>query len=85
MPLEENGPYYAIQLMWTLDFTEGGPRRNGKCQTISVRKEPIPRLYSTGEFGSFNSTFYSIGGLVQACTTGRIAGREAAGLEPWCE
>lgn len=85
VPLEESGPYYAMELMWTLDFTEGGPRRNGRCQTISVRKEPIPRLYSTGEFGSFNSTFYSIGGLVQACTTGRIAGRDAAGLEPWCE
>lgn len=82
-PIDENGPYYAIELMWTLDFTEGGPRRNGKCQTISVRREPIPRLYNTGEFGSFNSTVYAIGGLVQACTSGRIAGREAAGLEPW--
>lgn len=84
-PIDATGPYCAIELQWTLDFTEGGPRRNGKCQTISVRREPIPRLYSTGEFGSFNSTVYTIGGLVQACTSGHIAGREAAGLEPWGE
>jgi len=79
----ETGPYYAMELQWGLDFTEGGPMRNGKCQTIGHNGKPIPRLYSTGEFGSYNSTAYTIGGLVQACTTGRIAGREAAGLEAW--
>lgn len=83
VPLDENRPYYATEIMWTLDFTEGGPRRNGKCQTIGVRREPIPRLHNTGEFGSYNSTVYTIGSLVQACTSGHIAGREAAALDPW--
>lgn len=78
-----NGPFYAAEVQWTMDFTEGGPRRNGKCQTISVWDEPIPRLYSTGEFGSFNATAYTIGGLVQAISTGHIAGIEASKLDSW--
>lgn len=85
LPLSESGPYYAIELTWTLDFTEGGPKRNGQCQTIDVWGEPIPRLYNTGEFGSFNSTVYCIGGVLQAMTTGRIAGKAAAQLEPWTD
>ena len=85
IPLAEEGPYYAVEVQWTMDFTEGGPKRNAKCQTINVWDEPIPRLYNTGEFGSFNATpGYSIGGLLQAITTGRVSGREAAPLEPWC-
>lgn len=84
LPLSEEGPYYAAEVCWSLDFTEGGPRRNGRCQTIGVWDEPIPRLYNTGEFGSFNTIVYCIGGVLQALTTGRIAGADAASLEPWC-
>lgn len=79
----ETGPFYAMEVQWTLDFTEGGPRRNGNCQTIDVFNEPIPRLYSTGEFGSFNSLAYTFGGIIQALTTGRIAARHAVGLNAW--
>jgi succinate dehydrogenase/fumarate reductase flavoprotein subunit len=79
----ETGPFYAVELQWGIDFTEGGPRRNGKCQTINSFGEPIPRLYTTGELGSYNSWAYTFGGVLQAMTTGRIAGREAAGLAPW--
>lgn len=83
LPLSEEGPYYAAEVCWSLDFTEGGPKRNGRCQTVSVWDEPIPRLYNTGEFGSFNTIVYCIGGVLQALTTGRIAGADAASLEPW--
>ena len=84
LPLSEEGPFYAAEVCWSLDFTEGGPERNGRCQTISVWNEPIPRLYNTGEFGSFNTIVYCIGGVLQALTTGRIAGADAASLDPWC-
>lgn len=84
IPLAPEGPYYAVQMQNGLDFIEGSPVRNGNCQTMDPFYEPIPRLYSTGECGSFNSLVYVIGGIVQALTTGRIAGADAAQLEPWC-
>ena len=81
--LNETGPYYAAEVMYGMDFCEGGPERNGSSQTISVRDEIIPRLYNTGEFGSYNSLAYVVGGIVQALTTGKIAAQHAASLDPW--
>ena len=83
LALPEEGPFYAAEVSWSLDFTEGGPKRNGRCQTIDVWGNPIPRLYNTGEFGSYNTIVYCIGGVLQALTTGRIAGADAAGLDGW--
>lgn len=83
LPLPEEGPFYGCEVSWSLDFTEGGSKRNGKCQTIDVWGNPIPRLHNAGEFGSYNTMVYCIGGVLQALTTGRIAGGEAAKLEDW--
>ena len=81
----ENGPFYAIEVEWLTIFTQGGPQRNENCQTIDVWGQPIPRLYNVGEFGSFNVYLYTIGGILEALTTGRIAGAHAAALEPVAE
>lgn len=76
-------PYYAIQLMPLLYNTQGGPRRDKEARVLNPDGNPIPRLYAAGEFGSIwgfryqTSTNYS-----EALVFGRIAGRNAAGLEP---
>ena len=59
--------------------------RNGaKQQIVSPGAEPIPRLYAAGELGSRFGHLYLLGGNITEClVTGRVAGREGAGLEPW--
>jgi hypothetical protein len=34
-------------------LSQGGPRRNQKCQVLTPSGDPIPRLYNAGELGSF--------------------------------
>lgn len=76
-------PFYAVQISPSLVNTNGGPARNGECMVLSYRNEPIPRLYSAGECGSFNSIVYVFGNNFEALTTGRVAGMNAAALESW--
>ena len=83
-PLGE-GPYYAIEMALTTINTQGGPRRNGECQTIDTAGEVIPRLYNVGEFGSFNAGCYNIGNIAEALTTGRYAALHAKDLSAWDE
>ena len=45
-------PFYAIPCIPEILNTDGGPRRNEKAQILDVDGEPIPNLYSSGEFGS---------------------------------
>ena len=52
VPLEK-GPFYAMKTYPATYNTQGGPKRNGKCQIIDAFGKPIPRLYSGGEMGSF--------------------------------
>ena len=82
LPLN-NPPYYAIELGYSSINTQGGPERNENCQTMDPFGEPIPRLYSTGEFGSYNAFVYDIGNILEAITTGRVAAQHAVMLEPW--
>ena len=46
--------------------TEGGPERNGRCETIGVDGQPIPHLYNAGELGSFNGLAYTVGNILEA-------------------
>jgi len=51
-----NGPspskrsIYAVPSIPTMYNTQGGPKRNAKCQIVDPFEQPIPRLYSAGEF-----------------------------------
>jgi predicted oxidoreductase len=80
----ENGPFYAMQTYPATYNTQGGPRRNAKCQILNAFGNPIPRLYSGGEMGSFWGWMYNGGGNnAEALCTGQIAGRNVAALKPW--
>ena len=52
-----------------------------KRQLADVNGEAIPRLYAAGEMGSSFGHLYLAGGNIAECfVTGRIAGKEVAGL-----
>jgi succinate dehydrogenase/fumarate reductase flavoprotein subunit len=77
-------PFYAVKLFPATYNTQGGPKRNPKCQVVDPDDKPIPRLYSAGELGSFWGWRYNGGGNnAEAFCTGRIAGRNAAAEKPW--
>jgi succinate dehydrogenase/fumarate reductase flavoprotein subunit len=79
----EKGPFYAMKTYPATYNTQGGPRRNGKCQVIDAFGNPIPRLYSGGEMGSFFGWMYNGGGNnAEALITGKIAGTNAATEKP---
>jgi succinate dehydrogenase/fumarate reductase flavoprotein subunit len=76
-------PFYAVKLFPTMYNTQGGPKRNGKCQVVDPYDRPIPRLYSAGELGSFWGWMYNGGGNNAECLcTGQIAARNAVALKP---
>jgi succinate dehydrogenase/fumarate reductase flavoprotein subunit len=77
-------PYYAGQVWPIVSNTQGGPVHNARQQVMTVYDEPIPRLYAAGECGSAFGYLYLSGANLSECLiTGRIAGAEAAALEPW--
>jgi len=77
-------PFYGIKLYPATFNTQGGPRRNHQCQVVDPDHQPIPRLYSAGELGSFWGWMYNGGGNnAEALCTGQIAGRHAAAAKPW--
>lgn len=78
LPLEQ-GPFYAVKLYPCLLNTQGGPRRNAKCEVLNPFMEPIPHLWSAGELGSFWGPIYQgAGNNAESIITGRIAGKNAA-------
>lgn len=77
-------PFAAVALYPIMYNTQGGPKRNVKCEVIDPYGNPIPRLYSAGECGSFWGWMYNGGGNNSECfATGRIAGRNVATLPAW--
>jgi succinate dehydrogenase/fumarate reductase flavoprotein subunit len=77
-------PYYGVAIYPIMYNTQGGPRRNQRCQIVDPSDQPIPRLYSAGELGSFWGWMYNGGGNVSECMcTGRIAARNAVAEDPW--
>jgi succinate dehydrogenase/fumarate reductase flavoprotein subunit len=80
----EQPPFYAIRIHPATYNTQGGPRRNGKCQVVDPDGQPISRLYSAGELGSFWGWMYNGGGNnAEALCTGKISGRNATAEKPW--
>ncbi len=77
-------PFYASELCLAIVNTQGGPRHNRLAQTLDVEGDPIPRLYTPGELGSFFGHLYQGGSnLPEALAFGRIAGECAARETPW--
>ena len=74
-------PFYGGQVWPVLSNTQGGPVHDSKQRIIDVNGNAIPRLYAAGEMGSSFGHLYLAGGNIAECfVTGRIAGKEAAGL-----
>jgi len=68
----------------TCTNTQGGPKHNGRAQTLDGENRPNPRLYPPGEFGSFFGFLYPGGSNIpEAIAFGRIAGENAAAEKPW--
>lgn len=84
-PLQKvEGPFYGVEIALGLLNTQGGAKRNGLSEVLDIEGNPIPRLYSAGEFGSIYAYMYNGGGNIsEAVSTGRIAGQQAAALDPW--
>jgi len=69
-------PYYAIELHPVALNTQGGAKRDAAARVIDTRGQPIPGLYSAGEFGSIWGHLYPGGGnITEAMVFGRIAGQ----------
>ncbi|HIY84725.1 FAD-dependent oxidoreductase [Rubneribacter sp.] len=78
------GPFYGVEIALGMLNSQGGAKRNGQSQVLDLDGNPIPRLYSAGEFGSIYAYMYNGGGNVsEAVSTGRVAGQGAAALDPW--
>lgn len=72
-------PFYAIPVWPMISNTQGGPVHNARQQVLNSFGEPIPRLYTAGELGSFFGHLYEEAGNLGECiTSGRIAGSQVA-------
>ncbi len=69
-------PFYAQLVRPHFLNTDGGPRRDAKGEILDTDGEPIPGLYSAGEFGSVWGNYYQGAGNVAECMIfGRICAR----------
>uniref|UniRef100_A0A7C9JDG2 FAD-dependent oxidoreductase n=1 Tax=Muribaculaceae bacterium Z82 TaxID=2304548 RepID=A0A7C9JDG2_9BACT len=74
-------PFYAMRMVPYFLNTDGGPVRSAKAEVVGRDGNPIPHLYSAGEFGSVWSDMYNAGGnLSEGMAFGRIAARECLGI-----
>lgn len=73
------GPFYAVEVVPMLAWSNGGPRRDGRARVVDVWGNPIPGLYAAGEVSSTYS-WAKDGGfhIGDALAFGRVAGYEAA-------
>ncbi len=75
-------PFYAQLCAPEFLNTDGGPVRDAKGEILDVDGNPIPGLYSAGEFGSIWCEAYNGGGnLAEGLVFGRIAARSALAAE----
>lgn len=78
----DHGPYYATPLATAMLNTQGGAKRNAHAEVLNAQGDPIPHLYSAGEFGGINANMYNGGGNLAECLIfGKIAGENAAKLK----
>jgi succinate dehydrogenase/fumarate reductase flavoprotein subunit len=77
-------PYYVVKLWPGSTATHGGPKRNYRAQVLDAADNPIPRLYSCGELGSYWGMLTTSGGGIGECfASGRIAGANSITEKRW--
>ena len=77
-PIDGNS-FYAVEVHANVLNTQGGAKRNEKAEVLDTAGNPIPHLYSAGEFGGITAFQYQGGGNLAECMIfGDIAGRNAA-------
>ena len=75
-------PFYAQFCAPTILNTDGGPKRSARAEILDSFDQPIPNLYSAGEFGSVWGHFYQGSGNIAECLIfGRIAAHSCMGTE----
>lgn len=75
----ESGPYYAVKMVPVVLNTQGGAVRNENAEVLDTDGNPIPHLYSAGEFGGICAFQYQGGGnIAEVIIFGRLAGENAA-------
>jgi hypothetical protein len=74
-------PFYALEAVPGITDASGALVVDADARVMTRFDWPIPRLYAAGADGPRFFT-YDHGGLIGALTTGRVAGRNAAGEEP---
>lgn len=73
------GPYYAVKMVPQMLNTQGGAKRNENAEVLNTEGNPIPHLYSAGEFGGICSLHYQGGGnIAEVIIFGQLAGQNAA-------
>jgi succinate dehydrogenase/fumarate reductase flavoprotein subunit len=75
----DQGPFYAFTSAPLVGWTNGGPRRNERCEVLDPFDTSISGLYAAGSLSSTYS-WCKDGGMhiADALAFGRVAGREAA-------
>lgn len=78
----EGDSFYAVKLSASVLNTQGGARRNVNAEILDTNGNPIPHLYSAGEFGGITAFQYQGGGNIAECVIfGQIAGKNAAAVK----
>jgi len=82
--MQLSSPSFYAATVWPIVInTEGGPVHNERHQVLDPFGQAIPRLYATGELGSFFGHLYELGGNLAECfISGRVAGQCAAAETP---
>ena len=77
-------PFYTIRLWPKVHYTPGGVGINANAQVIDLTNRPIPRLFAAGEVcgGIHGASRLGSCSLTECIVFGRIAGQQAAALEP---
>lgn len=83
LPIAE--PPFSAAKVWPIaSNTQGGLPHDEAQRVLNAFGQPINRLFVAGELGSVFGHLYLSGGNYSEClVAGRIAGPEAAQLEPW--
>src|SRR5438105_850714 len=79
----EKPPFEAYSVGCGITFTFGGLKIDPSTHVLDIEDTPIPGLYAAGELvgGLFYFNYPGSAGLMAGAVLGRIAGREARGIE----
>jgi flavocytochrome c len=77
-------PFYAIRLWPKVHYTPGGVGINSKAQVMDLNNRPIPHLFAAGEVcgGIHGASRLGSSSLTECIVFGRIAGQQAAAINP---